>query len=64
MEVSRPKDQQVLADPVPPGKFAETHTWVKGTVKGSIVIFVDGLLQSIGTCRLQNVLVPIIQMIS
>eukprot|EP00975_Prorocentrum_lima_P053549 11234458-Prorocentrum_lima.AAC.1 len=46
MKGPRPKDQQVLADPVPPGKFAETHTWVKGIVKGRIAIFADDLLQS------------------
>eukprot|EP00975_Prorocentrum_lima_P070912 12934736-Prorocentrum_lima.AAC.1 len=43
MKGPRPKDQQVLADPVPPAKFAETHTWVKGTVKGKIAIAVDDL---------------------
>eukprot|EP00975_Prorocentrum_lima_P026591 5591394-Prorocentrum_lima.AAC.1 len=26
----RPEDQQVFAEPVPLGKFAETHTWIKG----------------------------------
>eukprot|EP00975_Prorocentrum_lima_P059130 12398829-Prorocentrum_lima.AAC.1 len=33
MKGPRPKDQQSLADPVPPGKFAETQTWVKGYSK-------------------------------
>eukprot|EP00975_Prorocentrum_lima_P055847 11708317-Prorocentrum_lima.AAC.1 len=42
MKGPRPGDQ-VLADPVPPGKFAETHTWVKGTVKGKIATVVDDL---------------------
>eukprot|EP00975_Prorocentrum_lima_P008383 1791078-Prorocentrum_lima.AAC.1 len=28
MKGPRPNNQQTLADPVPPGKFAETHTWV------------------------------------
>eukprot|EP00975_Prorocentrum_lima_P057280 12014186-Prorocentrum_lima.AAC.1 len=46
MKGPRPKDQQVFADPVPPGKFAETHTWVKGIVKGKIAIVVDDLLQA------------------
>eukprot|EP00975_Prorocentrum_lima_P026651 5602697-Prorocentrum_lima.AAC.1 len=46
MKGPRPKDQQVLADPVPPGKFGETHTWVKGIVKGKIAICVDGRLQA------------------
>eukprot|EP00975_Prorocentrum_lima_P007439 1596013-Prorocentrum_lima.AAC.1 len=31
----RPKDQQVLAEPVPPDKFAATHTcWGKGKQSG------------------------------
>eukprot|EP00975_Prorocentrum_lima_P064139 12895695-Prorocentrum_lima.AAC.1 len=46
MKGPRPKDQRTLADPVPPGKFAETHTRVKGTVKDNIAIFVDGLSQA------------------
>eukprot|EP00975_Prorocentrum_lima_P043071 9043505-Prorocentrum_lima.AAC.1 len=46
MKGHRPKDQQVLADPVPQGKLEETHTWVKGYCKGKVAIFVDDLLQS------------------
>eukprot|EP00975_Prorocentrum_lima_P026639 5600547-Prorocentrum_lima.AAC.1 len=43
MKGPRPKDQHTLADPVPPGKFADTHTCVKGTVKGDIAMFMDDL---------------------
>eukprot|EP00975_Prorocentrum_lima_P003979 866068-Prorocentrum_lima.AAC.1 len=46
MKGPRPKDQQTLADPVPPGKFADTDTWAKGTVKGKIAMLLDGLLQA------------------
>eukprot|EP00975_Prorocentrum_lima_P001526 330176-Prorocentrum_lima.AAC.1 len=46
MKGPRPKDQHTFADPVPPGKFADTRTWVKGIVKGKIAIVVDDLLQA------------------
>eukprot|EP00975_Prorocentrum_lima_P064959 12900556-Prorocentrum_lima.AAC.1 len=46
MKGPRPKDQQTLADPVPPDKFADTHTWVKGTVKGKLANCVDDLLHA------------------
>eukprot|EP00975_Prorocentrum_lima_P044938 9413307-Prorocentrum_lima.AAC.1 len=42
----RPTDQHNLTDPVPPGKFADAYTWVKGTVKGKTAIVVDDLLQA------------------
>eukprot|EP00975_Prorocentrum_lima_P039960 8394972-Prorocentrum_lima.AAC.1 len=41
-----PKDQQVFAEPVPLDKFAETHTWIKGSMKGNIAIVVDDLLHA------------------
>eukprot|EP00975_Prorocentrum_lima_P016548 3510212-Prorocentrum_lima.AAC.1 len=42
----RPKDQQVFAEPLPPDKFAEAQTWIKGSVKGKIALCVDDLLQA------------------
>eukprot|EP00975_Prorocentrum_lima_P032112 6742660-Prorocentrum_lima.AAC.1 len=27
----RPKDQQVFAEPIPPDKFAGTHSWIMGS---------------------------------
>eukprot|EP00975_Prorocentrum_lima_P013356 2835208-Prorocentrum_lima.AAC.1 len=35
-----------MAEPVPPDKFADTHTWIKGQVKGRIALFVDDMLQT------------------
>eukprot|EP00975_Prorocentrum_lima_P058116 12189857-Prorocentrum_lima.AAC.1 len=35
-----------MAEPVPPDMFAETHTWIKGQVKGRIAMFVDDMLQA------------------
>eukprot|EP00975_Prorocentrum_lima_P069271 12925315-Prorocentrum_lima.AAC.1 len=32
-----------------PDKFAATHTWIKGPVKGKIAIFVDDLLRAGGS---------------
>eukprot|EP00975_Prorocentrum_lima_P063238 12890402-Prorocentrum_lima.AAC.1 len=46
MKGPRPKDQQVLAEPVPPDKLAATDTWIEGSVKGKIAILVDDLLQA------------------
>eukprot|EP00975_Prorocentrum_lima_P045333 9492964-Prorocentrum_lima.AAC.1 len=30
------KNKVSMAEPVPPDKFAGTHTWIKGQVKGRI----------------------------
>eukprot|EP00975_Prorocentrum_lima_P041831 8789964-Prorocentrum_lima.AAC.1 len=46
MKGPRPKDQAILADPVPTSKFADTHTWVKGYWQGEDCNFVDDLLQA------------------
>eukprot|EP00975_Prorocentrum_lima_P065156 12901757-Prorocentrum_lima.AAC.1 len=35
-----------MAEPVHPDRFAETHTWIKGQVKGRIALFVDDMLQT------------------
>eukprot|EP00975_Prorocentrum_lima_P008354 1785089-Prorocentrum_lima.AAC.1 len=35
-----------MAEPVPPDKFADTHTWIKGQVKGKSALFVDDMLQT------------------
>eukprot|EP00975_Prorocentrum_lima_P005840 1264357-Prorocentrum_lima.AAC.1 len=35
-----------MAEPVPAEKFAETHTWKNGQVKGRIALFVDDMLQT------------------
>eukprot|EP00975_Prorocentrum_lima_P005213 1130446-Prorocentrum_lima.AAC.1 len=35
-----------MAQPVPENKFAETHTWIQGQVKGRIAAFVDDMIQS------------------
>eukprot|EP00975_Prorocentrum_lima_P025767 5421896-Prorocentrum_lima.AAC.1 len=35
-----------MAQPVPADKFAATHTWIKGQVKGKIALFVDDMLQT------------------
>eukprot|EP00975_Prorocentrum_lima_P019639 4131872-Prorocentrum_lima.AAC.1 len=35
-----------MAQPVPENTFAETHTWIKGQVKGSIALFVDDMIQA------------------
>eukprot|EP00975_Prorocentrum_lima_P026972 5672653-Prorocentrum_lima.AAC.1 len=42
----KPEHKASLAEPVSPDKFAETHTWVKGQVKGRIALFVDDMLQT------------------
>eukprot|EP00975_Prorocentrum_lima_P012722 2694765-Prorocentrum_lima.AAC.1 len=36
-----------MAEPVPADKFAETHTWMKGQVKGRIALFVDDMRQTV-----------------
>eukprot|EP00975_Prorocentrum_lima_P063871 12894159-Prorocentrum_lima.AAC.1 len=45
-KTNKQTNKQTLADPVPPSKFADTHTWVKGTVKGKIEMIVDDLSQA------------------
>eukprot|EP00975_Prorocentrum_lima_P055975 11733715-Prorocentrum_lima.AAC.1 len=35
-----------MAQPVLADKFAETHTWIQGQVKGRIALFVDDMLQT------------------
>eukprot|EP00975_Prorocentrum_lima_P048946 10240802-Prorocentrum_lima.AAC.1 len=41
IEGPKPKDQANGAEPVPPDKFTTTHTWVKGSMKGRLALFVD-----------------------
>eukprot|EP00975_Prorocentrum_lima_P071555 12938354-Prorocentrum_lima.AAC.1 len=38
--------QVIMAQPAHADKFAEPHTWIKGQVKGRIVLFVDDMLQT------------------
>ena len=35
-----------MSEPVQVNELAQTHTWVKGTIKGRIALFVDDLIQS------------------
>eukprot|EP00975_Prorocentrum_lima_P046868 9796423-Prorocentrum_lima.AAC.1 len=35
-----------MAQPVPENKLAETHTWIKGQIKGIIALFVDDMIQA------------------
>eukprot|EP00975_Prorocentrum_lima_P001429 309725-Prorocentrum_lima.AAC.1 len=37
----KPEKMVSTAEVVPPDKFAETHTWIKGQVKGRVAPFVD-----------------------
>eukprot|EP00975_Prorocentrum_lima_P006601 1418332-Prorocentrum_lima.AAC.1 len=46
MKGPRPREQQILADPVRPSKFADSYIWVNGTVKGNVAIFVDDHMQA------------------
>eukprot|EP00975_Prorocentrum_lima_P062446 12885692-Prorocentrum_lima.AAC.1 len=46
MKGKTPAKQLTMAEPVPADKFAETHTWIKGQVKGQIAVFVDDMLQT------------------
>eukprot|EP00975_Prorocentrum_lima_P052189 10932779-Prorocentrum_lima.AAC.1 len=39
-------EEVTMAQPVPADKFAETHTWIKGQIKGKIALFVDDMLQT------------------
>eukprot|EP00975_Prorocentrum_lima_P011692 2487320-Prorocentrum_lima.AAC.1 len=43
----RPEKRVSMADPVPPDKFAETHTWIKGQVKGRIALLVDYICRQV-----------------
>eukprot|EP00975_Prorocentrum_lima_P057748 12110484-Prorocentrum_lima.AAC.1 len=42
----KPEKTVSMAEPVPPAKFAETHTWIKGQVKGRMALVVDDILQT------------------
>eukprot|EP00975_Prorocentrum_lima_P069772 12928301-Prorocentrum_lima.AAC.1 len=42
----KPARHVTMAEPVLADKFAETHTWIKGQVKGQIALFVDDMLQT------------------
>eukprot|EP00975_Prorocentrum_lima_P067853 12917327-Prorocentrum_lima.AAC.1 len=42
----RPERKIAMAEPVPPDKFAETHTWIKGQVRGRIALFAEDMLQT------------------
>eukprot|EP00975_Prorocentrum_lima_P040065 8417743-Prorocentrum_lima.AAC.1 len=46
MKGKKPLKEVTMAQPVPENKFAETHTWVKGQVKGRIALFVDDVIQA------------------
>eukprot|EP00975_Prorocentrum_lima_P048517 10149771-Prorocentrum_lima.AAC.1 len=43
----KPARQVTMAEPVPADKFAETHTWIKGQVKGRIALFAYDMLQTV-----------------
>eukprot|EP00975_Prorocentrum_lima_P033492 7024148-Prorocentrum_lima.AAC.1 len=42
----KPLKEVKMAQPVPENKFAETHTWIKGQVKGIIALFVDDMIRA------------------
>eukprot|EP00975_Prorocentrum_lima_P054155 11359079-Prorocentrum_lima.AAC.1 len=42
----QPLKEVTMAHPVPADKFAETHTWIKGLIKGKIALFADDMLQA------------------
>eukprot|EP00975_Prorocentrum_lima_P024953 5240272-Prorocentrum_lima.AAC.1 len=41
-----PAKEVTMAQSVPADKFAETHTWIRGQIKGKIALFVDDVLQT------------------
>ncbi len=41
----RTEPSKRMSEPAQEAKFAETHTWVMGAIKGRIALFVDELLQ-------------------
>eukprot|EP00975_Prorocentrum_lima_P068541 12921291-Prorocentrum_lima.AAC.1 len=42
----KPLKEVKMAGPVPENKFADTHTWIKGQIKGRVALFVDGVIQA------------------
>eukprot|EP00975_Prorocentrum_lima_P006320 1362200-Prorocentrum_lima.AAC.1 len=42
----KPLKEVTMAQPVLSDKFAETHAWIQGQIKGKIASFVDDMLQA------------------
>eukprot|EP00975_Prorocentrum_lima_P010524 2235922-Prorocentrum_lima.AAC.1 len=42
----KPLKEVKTAQPVPENKLADTHTWIKGHIKGIIALLVDDMIQA------------------